>query len=190
MRALFVIALVLGLATGAHAETAEKSPRRGALSLSPIHLAISVVELQAEVYLGPQFSVAVIFGTGSIPPALPKKFLPELSEPIGVTEFRAQARYFYYGASDAGAYLGAQAMHLALETKSQNIDVDGRGPGFGVLAGYKWDWSGFVLDINVGMAAMSLEGEAEGEVGNTEVDAEASKSFTLPTVNTNIGWAF
>ncbi len=190
MRALFVIALVVGLATGAHADPKEKSPRRGAVSLSPIHLAINVVELQAEVYLSPEFTIAVIFGSGSISQALSKKFVPELSEPIGVTEYRAQARYFYYGSSEGGAYLGGQAMHLALETKSQNIDVDGRGPGFGVLAGYKWDWSGFVLDINVGMAAMSLEGEAEGEVGNMEVDAEASKSFTLPTVNANIGWAF
>jgi len=190
MRTLSVIALITSLATGAYAENTKKTHRRGAVSLSPIHLAISVVEIQAEVYLTPSLSAAVIFGTGDIPPALPKKFLPELSEDIGVTEYRAQIRYFYYGSSESGAYLGAQAMHLALETQSQNIDVDGSGPGFGVLAGYKWDWSGFVLDLNVGTATMDLEGEAEGEVGNMEVDAEGAKSFTMPTVNANLGWAF
>jgi len=190
MRVLTTIALIVGLTASAHAEEAPQKTRIGAVSLSPLHLTIGVVELQAEVTLTPVMSVAMIVGTGEIPPAWTEKFVPELSEDVSVTEYRVQFRYYYTGTSAGGAYFGLQGLHLELETQSQNVDVDGSGPGYGAFAGYKWDWSGFVLDVHVGAVRMNMEGAAEGEVGNTDVDAKGSKSFIMPTINANIGWGF
>jgi hypothetical protein len=56
--------------------------------------------------------------------------------------------------------------------------------------GYKWVWSGFVLDLSVSSATLFLEGGAKGTVASTTVDQEGSKTLTIPLPNLNIGWAF
>ena len=188
MRALSLIALSILVASTAHAEPEKGRGHHVAITISPVHLALNIVELQAEIYAAPKISVGVIVGTGSVPPKIIDD--PAITEPIDVTEYGAQIRYYFYGTSEEGAFVGGEFLQVDADTKSQGISAVGSGFAVGPMVGYKWVWGGFVLDLGFGAAKILLDAEAEGQVGNEMVKATESKTETVPIVNINLGWAF
>jgi hypothetical protein len=188
MRVLSLIALSILMTTTARAEPGKDRGHRAAVTFSPLHLVLSIFEVQAEIYVTPDISVALIFGTGSIPADVIND--PAITEPIGFTEYGAQVRYYFYGTTEEGAFVGGEFLQAEVDTHSQGISAVGTGFAVGPMVGYKWVWGGFALDLGFGASRIIVDAEAEGQVGDEMVKATESDSDTIPILNINIGWAF
>ena len=169
------------LASGAHAAPDRGRGHSAAISLSPIHAFLPMVELQAEFCLTPSFSVAVIGGVGQITTTSGTE-----EQSFSVFEGGAQGRFYFYGTTEEGAFAGLEALWVQVSAEADNVSGVGNGLAVGPLVGYKWVWDNFFIDLAGGVAYGLVSAEAtDGEDTQT-----ASDSDVIPIVNFNLGWAF
>ncbi len=149
-----------------------------ALSMSPIHLLLPFVELQAEIYATDVISVSLIGGVGSVTVTSGRE-----DHKFTVWEGGAQLRAYFVGDVQEGAFAGAEALYVAVDGRLEGHSAIGDGLAVGPIAGYKWTWgSGFFIDLNGGISYGFLRAEASGD--------KAEDSQIIPIVNFNLGFAF
>ena len=158
------------------------------VTISPIHLALPVVELAAELRLGRQFGIAAIVGAGSV---------DVLGERFAAYEAGGQLAWYMTGDFSRGFKLGVEALHARVEGEADGVRALGEGVSVGPFLGYKRIWrSGFTLDIEGGVAGYFLRGDADG--GSSPAPASESRDGTTtvadveigPLLNVNLGWSF
>lgn len=148
-----------------------------AITISPVHLFIPMIELTAELRVAPKFGIAVIAGMGV--------FREKTTDTkINLYEGGVSARYYVTGSFRSGVQLGAEAAYVKADTGSTGIEVEAAGLALSPFVGYKWTHrTGFTFDGQLGAAFMALRAKAEtGEM------AEASK--VGPMLNLNLGYSF
>ena len=168
------------------AMTAASQGHRTALTISPIHLAISVVEVTAEQMVAPKMGAALIAGIGK---------RAENEDWGSVWELGAQFRYYALGDFNHGLQLGAEVVHIGVSASESlggiKVDATAGGTTYGAFAGYKVAADfGLTFDIQIGYMAMLLTGEAQATVGNQTVSATDSDTDAGALVNLNLGWSF
>jgi hypothetical protein len=150
-----------------------------AITWSPIHLALPVIELTGEVRVMPKMGLALLLGAGSV---TVEETVPKTK--VSVFEIGGQFRYYVLGDFRHGMQLGAELayLHASGSTTTQSAIV--AGTAVGPFAGYKFTAGvGFTFEAQLGVQRMFLAGESSN--GNT-----ASESKFIPLLNLNVGWSF
>ena len=140
------------------------------ITISPIHLAMPVVELMGEFALSPKVSVAVVGGLGTY-------------EGFSVSEFGGQLNLYATGNFDKGMQVGLEILYASVSGSIENVSGVGNGLSIGPFIGYKGAFDfGLSIDIQLGVAFMTVQAEASGST--------ASAKATAPLLNLNVGWSF
>jgi len=179
-------ATLLTLAGLLFAPSAFAGETKVALTISPLHLIIPMVEVTGEVRLLDKVSIAGILGGGRIQGAS-----GSTNVDLTIYEIGAQARYYVTGSFDSGAQVGVELLQLGVTGGATDgeITASASGEGFsaGAFAGYKHTFGfGLVLDGQLGYSTTLVKASASGEGAS----ASASQSGRGVLLNLNIGWAF
>lgn len=187
-------ALVATLALTAPADAAPRNDRghHVALSLSPIHLLLPVVEVQGEYLFHDSFSAALILGYGKVDATVTRTYsngaVDKETITFDVFELGAQFRGYFWGGSEGGAYAGAEVVYLQVDGELDDVVGVAAGTTIGPFVGYKWTWDNFFIDLNGGVQFLAVAAEAEDQ-SSGERDGEES-SEVGPLLNFNLGWSF
>ncbi len=171
-----------GDATPAPAALFEKpapTPRNWAVTMSPVHLVLPVIEFAVERRLASNLGVALMFGGGSVTDDLDNKFT--------VGELGVSVRYYGLGDFAKGLQVGAALEYLTVSGEDVNgssVDVEGDGVVVAPFIGYKHTWGfGLTFDGQLGPAFTAIEAEADN--GATEEESRVGAYLNL-----NLGWSF
>lgn len=168
---------------------AQRAPvRHFSLTMSPIHLALPMFEVQGEVLVVRHFGVAAILGVGSI---TAESTDPEIDgEQLSAYEAGLQL-VGYPLRPFSWLQLGAEVLWLQVEGEdltSQNLSGSGSGTAIGPFVGFKGvTRGGFTGFAQVGFQSVVAHAEASDDAGNTD---SASESGIIPLLNLNLGWSF
>jgi hypothetical protein len=157
----------------------EASAHSTSLTLSPIHLAIGVVELTGEFRLADKLGLAGTLGGGRV-------------DGLSVYEVGAQLNYYLTGSFDGGLHIGAEVQFISAfndpdETFDMQTTATAEGLAVGPMLGWKWIGdSGFSFVAQGGVQYMAVQARAEsGTVSASDEDSRIG-----PLVNLNAGWSF
>jgi hypothetical protein len=148
-----------------------------ALTFSPLHLVLPVVELQGEFNLGNAMSASAILGIGQASDA---------NDIVNATviEIGGQFTYYLVGGFDHGMQLGAEVLFVYLtDADAVPGGVFGGGLSLGPYIGYK-------VAADFGLTFMAQLGVAVMAVAAASDDESASDSAITPLLNINVGWSF
>jgi hypothetical protein len=158
------------------------------LTLSPLHLFLPVVELQAEVRLGDIAGVSAIFGYGSI------SLEDDVGDAFRASALEAGGQVTFYPLEPFESFqLGLETIFLRLdaddETRSgTTITGFGEGLAIGPFIGYKLiTEGGFTFFVQGGVEYVAIRAEAETSRGDVGEDED---SLWIPLLNLNLGWSF
>lgn len=174
MQKSIVVSLVLLVTTVAHAE--ERDPRVS-ITVSPVHLALPMGELTAEVRLAPKLGVAAVIGVGAIR-------VDGIEDRVAVYEGGASVRYYVTGSFRKGIQLGAEALYLYAKTADDVMsDIRAEGLGLSPFVGYKWTHhSGLTLEAQGGVTYVAVRAHSDTEM--------KEDSRVGPMLNLNLGYGF
>jgi hypothetical protein len=176
-RALLVAVMLfsLGLSSrAAHADDAP-APRKVSVTWSPIHLALPLVELAAELSIAPHIGVGVIAGAGRVSDA---------TDTITATAVEVGGQFnYYFTRSFSGLHAGGEVMYLHLGDVEQDATVTASGLSLGPYVGYK------VL-TSIGFTFVAQGGVAFAAYGASSSTQSQSERKVFPLLNLNIGWSF
>ncbi len=163
------------------AEAPAPAPARklptAALTISPFHLAIPMVEVTGEFRIAPKLGVAVIAGAGAVRDM-------DTDALIKVYEAGASLRYYVLGNFRHGMQIGGEAIFVKANTDNTGVTVRAKGLGLSPFVGYKWTHhSGFTIDTQLGVTFITARGESETTTATKEV------SKVGPLLNLNVGWS-
>lgn len=185
MKNALAAVLVLSLSAAAHAQTPgdtqpPSAPSRPdpivAITVSPLHLALPMAELTAEIRVAPKLGVAVIGGVG-------RMRSQTTNQTIDLVEGGASVRYYVTGSFRSGLQIGGEALYLHGSTDDMSVDIKARGLGLSPFVGYKWTHSsGFTFDGQIGASYMTARGDAA-------TGQSTEKSKFGPLLNLNVGWS-
>jgi hypothetical protein len=161
-----------------------------AITISPFHLFLPVVEIMGEVKLIPKVSGALILGAGSL----------KVPGTTGIPDSRARAYeaglqlvFYPLGDFEHGMQLGAEALFVDAKGSvkptngSAEIAYGGSGLSTGAFLGYKViSKIGFTFNAQLGAAYTSVIAEASQKT----VTVSAAQSGVNVLLNLNAGWAF
>lgn len=169
----------------AEAETAADESARStpqvAITFSPLHLVLPMVEVAGEFRLADQISAAAIAGAGSFSGN-------RLGDPADDNQYTAweiggQFRYYLLGDFARGLQLGAEVIYLDVAAEGALGSAEGEGLSAGAFGGYKHTFSfGLTLDGQLGAQAILVRAQ-NGE-------ARASDEIVSVLLNLNAGWSF
>lgn len=144
-------------------------------SWSPIHLALPVVEVEAELSPAPHIGAGVILGAGRI---------SNEDKTITATALEAGVQFNYYIMRNfSGVHGGIEVAYLHASDVPQDSTVTAAGITAGPYAGYKVLTSiGFTFIAQLGVQVAYIS------ASNT-VDMKSETKFG-PLLNLNIGWSF
>jgi hypothetical protein len=161
------------------------APRNVSLTISPLHVLLPMLELQAEVRLGAAFGVAVFGGIG-------RTTLdggPFDDEELTVYELGANATLYPIETFES-LQLAAELKWVKVgsdELGSEDIDAVATGLAVGPLLGYKLITdAGFTFLVQGGVAYVVMEGESESD---DSFDEESDETW-VPLLNLKLGWSF
>jgi hypothetical protein len=157
-----------------------------ALSVSPLHLALPIFEVTAELLLTRSTAVALIGGAGKVSVESTSNGGTS-KQSFTVLEAGGPGRYSFYGSSQEGAFAGAELLYVHFSGEADGVTGVGNGFSVGPLIGYKWVWdSGFFIDLNGGVS--SVVARASAQDGEDSESGESSE--VLPNLNFNLGLSF
>jgi len=187
-RSLFAGLALLSWGTTAEAAPKEDVEHQFAVTISPIHLIMPMVEVMVEGRVNDKVSVAGIGGLGQVT----VKSSLGTEETFTVYELGAQGRYYVLGDFDHGLQVGVDATYLGVSgTMSSDTSVSGSGAGLalGPFAGYKIAADiGFTFDFQLGWQYLAMKAESEDSDTGQTVKGEDSSTAVL--LNINLGWSF
>lgn len=144
------------------------------LTISPIHLALPVVEVTGEIRAHDKLGVAFIGGVGRYTDK-------SVNISAAVYELGAQLRFYPIGDFRHGMQLGAELLYLHMS--QSNLSLRGEGVGIGPFIGYKViSDAGFTFDAQIG-------GQYVGVRATDGNSAESGKDIIV-LLNLNVGWSF
>ena len=144
------------------------------LTISPIHLALPVVEVTGEIRAHDKLGLAVIGGVGRYTDK-------SVNISASVYEIGAQLRFYPIGDFRHGMQLGAELLYLHMS--QSNLSLRGEGVGIGPFIGYKViSDAGFTFDAQIG-------GQYVGVRATDGNSAESGKDIIV-LLNLNVGWSF
>lgn len=145
-----------------------------AVTISPVHLSLPVLEATVEGALAEKLSAAVIAGGGR-------------SGGSPVWEAGGQGRWFFRGGFGSNLHLAAEALYIGSRASSEDVTASASSLSVGPLLGAKWTADvGFVAELQAGPAYNFLSATGSG-YGTTTTE---SSSGLYPNVNINLGWSF
>ena len=160
----------------------EEHPRRVfALTLSPIHLALPVVELTGEARVHDKVGLAGILGAGTV--KVDNSTNGKTS--VAVYEVGVQGRYYALGDFRHGAQIGAELMYLHASAASGSTSAVADGFAVGPFVGYKYTADiGFTFDGQIGYQRLGIGGSTNNGTPTTTHHENAV------LLNLNVGWSF
>jgi hypothetical protein len=168
-------------------EPEERPVRYVSVTLSPVHLALPVLEGTIEVRPTPHLGLAVVGGVGDAPPGVVGLTFLQGDERYSVREIGGQILGYATSQFD-GLVIGAEVLSVKVSgtttVSTVPVDVTGSALALGPFLGGKWiHESGFTLFGHLGIQHLWLK--AEGLVSG-----QATDSKWFPLVNLNAGWSF
>lgn len=158
------------------APTASRDLPTVAITISPLHGFVPMLELTGELRVGRKLGIAAIGGAGAIRDEVTDQL-------IRVYEAGASVRYYVLGTFRHGMQLGGELLYVHANTDNTMVEVRAQGLGISPFVGYKWTSRiGFTIDTQLGISFMTAQGEA-----STGATAEKSKVGAL--LNLNLGWS-
>lgn len=158
-----------------------------AVTISPLHLILPVVELTGEFKVAPKVGLAAIAGFGSTSAKVIDASGDPASFDVSLYELGASARLYVLGDFDHGMQLGAEALYVHLSSDASDIKGTAAGFGLGPFVGYKVSTDGgFTFDSQLGFQYIAASATAESD----EDSASADDSGVVVLLNLNLGWAF
>ena len=140
------------------------------ISISPIHLAMPVVELMGEFAIKPEMGVAVIGGLGSY-------------HDFSVFEIGGQLNLYLIGDFDQGMQGGIELLYASVSGSIEEVSGIGQGLSVGPYLGYKGAFSfGLSIDFQFGIAVIIPTAE--------DNSSSTSDKGLYPFLNFNVGWSF
>jgi hypothetical protein len=167
---------------GLVAEDEAQELPRFAITLSPFHLSLPVLQLTGEYRLGEQMGIAAILGAGEIKGAA--SGLYEAAPTY--TAFEAGAKFHYYAVGNFrhGMQVGGEVLMIHVSGSNKGISESATGLLVGPFLGYKYT-AGFGLTVE---AQLGLAREGIGASAST--GDELTKSGWGALLNLNAGWSF
>ena len=179
------IALLLLIPSVAFAEAGAQDLRTFSLTVSPIHLAMPVLEAMGELRLGEDTGIAGIVGFGTF---TVEDSVTEDKDTFDVIEVGGQINFYVLGDFDDGLHLGAEAMYLKLSGGEGDISGIADGLALGPYLGYKTTMDiGFTFVGQLGSQYVVAAAEAKDDSSGDE--AKASDSSWIVLLNLNVGWS-
>ena len=156
------------------------------ITISPIYLALPLLEVTGEYQLTPQMGAALIAGLGSV---------EDKDITYSLWEVGASFRYYAVGDFDHGMQLGAEVKYLgaSMDESEANVDVSavGAGTSIGPFIGYKFVADmGLTVDIQAGFKWLAVSAQAEVKSDDASATASESDSAGVALLNLNLGWSF
>ncbi len=181
LRAHYILALLVFGVTAVFSQ----GDKNFSLTMSPLHLALPVIELTGEYALSPKVGAAAIAGYGGIK----ETGISGNKINIPVLELGAQFNYYVIGSFHRGLQLGAELLWIKVSPPDQQgITVAANGAAAGPFVGYKWIWgSGFTLFLQGGYERLFAQAKAKDANGQ---EIQASVEDGIPLLNINLGWSF
>lgn len=156
------------------ANAADDYDKRVSITLSPIHLITSIVEVTGEGRIADKVGAAGIVGAGG-------------SDGIFALELGASGRYYAVGSFDHGMQVGAEALYVHAAVSSGGASGSGGGVALGPFLGYKIAARfGLTFEVQGGVQYMFVAATATNGVQT----ASATENKVIPLVNLNLGWSF
>jgi hypothetical protein len=186
-KTFLLLALVLLATSGAAAQSIGAPPQTTAITISPIHLLLPVVELTAEFNVAPRMGMAGIAGFGSV---TVNDVYNGSTSTMNVLELGASLRYYLVGDFDHGMQLGGEILYAHI-SGDLNEEVSGLGNGLaiGPFIGYKIA-AGFGLTFEAQGGVQYMLATARAEQTSTGQSGTASAGGIVPLINLNVGWSF
>lgn len=149
--------------------------RNNAVTLSPAHLQLKVIEITAERNLGNKISASGIVGYGG-------------SGGATIFEIGAQAAYVLFGDFDDCVKVGVEGVYIGGSAAAGSISSSVTGFQAGPFLGFKTAADfGLTFEFDLGVDHYFISGEAK--VGTTSVNT-VNQSKNIPLVNLQLGWSF
>lgn len=146
-----------------------------AITISPLHMVVPMLELTGELRVGRKLGIAAIGGVGSIRDEVTDR-------QIRVFEGGASVRYYVLGTFRHGMQLGGELLYVKANTADTMVEVRAKGLGISPFIGYKYTHRiGFTVDTQLGISFMTAQGES--------ANATAEKSKVGALLNLNVGWS-
>ncbi len=164
---------------------AQKPPLRSfALTISPLHLVLPVVELTGEFRVGEKMGIAAVLGAGSV--TIKDAMANEVA--FKAFEVGGQFRYYLLGNFRHGMQVGAELLYFKVSGNVRSITGMANGFTMGPFVGYKFtSRMGLTFDTQIGIERAGIAASAYSSAGET---ASVSTSRWAPLLNINIGWSF
>lgn len=146
-----------------------------ALTISPFHMFVPMIEVTGEFRVAPKLGVAVIAGAGAIRDM-------DTDALIKVYEAGASVRYYVIGNFRHGMQIGGEAIYVKASTDNTGVEVRGRGLGLSPFLGYKWTSRiGFTIDTQLGVTFITARADSATQT--------KEESKVGPLLNLNVGWS-
>ncbi len=146
-----------------------------ALTISPLHMILPMIEVTGEFRVAPKLGVAVIAGAGAIRDM-------DTNALIKVYEAGASLRYYVLGNFRHGMQIGGEAIYVKASTDNTGVEVRGKGLGLSPFVGYKWTSRiGFTIDTQLGVTFITLRADSATQT--------KQESKVGPLLNLNVGWS-
>ena len=174
------------LAEGPVIEQSAKRQRQLAVTFSPIHLILPLVEVTVELRVADKLGLAGILAGGTVDVKTDKV----TTDKFTAYEVGAQLRYYLLGSFEHGMQLGAEVLYLGVssdDVAGGNVSADGAGLAAGPFLGYKYTSDiGFTFDCQLGVEKLLISAEAKSGA----VEAKEEEDVVIPLLNLNVGWSF
>jgi hypothetical protein len=166
-----------GVAAADDGDAEVAAPKRdwATISFSPLHLALPMLEAEAEVQATPHVGAGLILGGGRA---------TDSSKTVTGTAYEAGLQLNWYAfAPFSGAHLGLEGMYLRLSDVMDDPFAHASGLSVGAYVGYKLQTgAGFALVAQLGVQYVAATGATSTRtIGDSDV---------APLLNLNAGWSF
>jgi hypothetical protein len=189
LRLLPIILVATLGARAVGADEVEDRFRRFAVTISPLHLALPVVEVTAEYMVMSHLGIAAVGGVGSITTKVEYTDGSSKNIQFSAQEAGGQVRLYPFRAYRHGLQVGGEVLWLHVSGKD-GVGASGTSAGtaVGPFVGYKYTASyGLTFDSQVGFEFLAAQAEAKSTNGGA---ASGKTTGAIALLNLNVGWSF
>lgn len=157
------------------------------LTMSPLHLALPMLELNGELKLANKFGMSLIGAYGR--PRVVATYSDGTKEnyTFSAYELGGQCVFYPIGNFRHGMQLGAEVLYVKVLGNIDNVSLEGAGLGVGPFIGYKLIFdNGITLNAQLGVERLFLRASAS----DSSSSANANDKKTTALLNLNVGYSF